>query len=50
MSRSEHARPDDVDGWRKNAEKMGDRYQKVKDVVRAARQEDSHDPGSRPER
>ena len=42
MSRTEKGHPEDLDGWRKNVQKMGDEFGKVKDAVRDSG--DSHDP------
>jgi len=42
MSRDEKSHPEDLDGWRKNAAKLSDEFDKVKDAVKGAG--DSHDP------
>lgn len=41
MSRSEKSHPEDLDGWQKNAQKLGDEYAKVKDAIKNSG--DSHD-------
>lgn len=34
----------DLDGWRKNADKLGKEFEKVKTGVKESLKEDSHDP------
>ena len=42
MARDTKDHDGDLDGWRKNVQKMGDEFDKVKDAVKGSG--DSHDP------
>ena len=42
MARDTKEHPEDLDGWQKNVQKLGDEYAKVKEAVKNSG--DSHDP------